>query len=687
MYEGRIKFIVAVFIFLLCITAARLVNLQLVHCEATRDQISRTGVKSARVLPTVRGSITDRFGEKLAVDSPVFQLMIRYELSRLLDERFWLANAIVRSEDKGIGLEEAREYWENQLASDIELLDTILEYAEKFSPASLEEIKQEISQINDRMWRLRRYFAWRRNFPNSSSISDFDSLPQRERLAKEAFVNDLWEMKNKWFAVADISQDKIYHAQNTLSSNPEVKISTRGRRKYPYGKTASQIIGWVNPSQPDKELFKNDELIRYKEKEVAGFAGTERICEPFLRGRRGKIVYTKRDRPPKEKAREFGDNVRLTLDIKLQEKIEKLLKDPLRNPNSDKICNAVVIDARNSEILAAVSQPGFNLQNARQNYNQIISDPNKPSVNKAFEKLYPPGSTIKPLILAAALEEGEVGIDETISCSLPADENWPRCWLQRLGSCHDYQFEGEGGNNGRNAIRGSCNVYFTKAAHRLEPRKLQKHLFAAGFGREILCPIDFSLVGWKVENMPSEDRNLPESRGIIWSGYNTPEGTSFEGIPPLSNGEKRWFGMGQGNLRVSLLQIANLYASIARGGVFERPVIYSNISEPPRKQDLGWSEATVKNVEKGLWMVVNKIHGTAYKQFKGSELMELDVEIYGKTGSTQNPENALFAGYIEAENSTVAIAVIVEGGQSGARDGAPLGRELFKVIEECGYFD
>lgn len=687
MYEKRLRAIIIIFAVFLAIAMLRLGALNIHESAAAREKIASTGIKAPQVLPTLRGTITDRNGEFLAVDSPVFELGVRYKLARLRDERFWHANALIRANSKSVSLEEAQNYWAGRLAPDVEMLEEIMQYASQYSGLTERELDENIAGVNDNMWRLRRYFAWKRNFPGSESIADFDKLGEDERLMMEAEVNDLWEMKSQWFTICELGEDNIYAAQSSLSQNPEALISTRAARKYPFGNAAAQIIGWVNPSKPDKELFDGDELISYLDGETAGFYGTEYVCEPFLRGSRGKLTFHSRKGEPQEQLRELGENVRLSLDIKLQRMLDERLANPALNPNAAKTCCAVVIDVPTGDILAAVSEPLFDLARARQDYGKLINDKTEPLRNKAFEKLYPPGSTIKPLILAGALTDGAVASNTIISCSLPADENWPRCWLQRAYGCHDDQFADEGGNNGVNAIRGSCNVYFTKAAHRMDARSLQKHLFDAGFGRDVLAPLDFSLLEWKVEQMPVSDRHLNAERGIIWSGYHNVTSDDFASVPKLSDSEKRWFGMGQGNLRVTVLQVANFYAALARGGVYRDAILYKGISEENAPRDLGWSATAKRDVREGTRRVVNELNGTAYKIFRGFELFDKGVHIYGKTGSTQGPENAWFAGFAEKGGSCVAVAVIVEGGQSGTQDGAPLGILLFKALDECGYFE
>jgi penicillin-binding protein 2 len=689
MYDKRLKFLIAIFIAALAVAVGRLIELQVFERTDTLERIENTGVKPPEILPTLRGSITDRNGKILAIDTPEFYIAIGYELTRLRDRRFWEANAMIRADTKeGLSIDEGRRYWEDHFTKDIELLDMIVSKAYELSDAPAGSIEDEISAVNERMWRMRRYFAWKRNFPHSEDIAEFDNLGENKKLMLEGYVNDLAEMENNWYMLARISDDKLFEAQTFFHETPQVRIIPKAARQYPYRDCAAQIIGWVTPQKRDNEIFASDELLEYRSDELAGYKGVEYVCEPILRGKRGKLVYETRQAPPKEEAREFGKDVRLTIDIDLQKMLEDMLLDPLINPNSGSNTSAVVIDVQSGDILAMVSLPKFDLNTARTQFGKLLQNPRRPLENKALQAIYPPGSTIKPAILAAGLAESKVTPETTISCTLPAEEGWPRCWLQRRYGCHDDQFAGEGGTNGINAIRGSCNIYFTKLAHRLNGRRLQYWLYQFGYGHEILQQPDFTLAVGDIDTDQFDDRNIREQTGFISDTRAKGKIETFEDIPQFRNskGEKRWFGMGQGNIRVTVLQVAAAFASIARDGVFIAPRLYLNCGEQTPPQNLGLSPSTVKTVKDGLWAVANKYHGTAYETFKNSGFKEQGISVYGKTGSTERPDNAWFAGFAEDSfGSTIAIALIVEEGQSGSHDASPLAKEVLNVCQMGGY--
>ena len=150
---------------------------------------------------------------------------------------------------------------------------------------------------------------------------------------------------------------------------------------------------------------------------------------------------------------------------------------------------------------------------------------------------------------------------------------------------------------------------------------------------------------------------------------------SFDQIPPAEAWHRRLFGIGHGNFRVTPLQVANTFATLARGGRQKMPRLFLRPAAAGRRNggpaDLAASLATVCD---GMSAVVNEPGGTAYELFKGSGLYARGVKVYGKTGSTENPENAWFAGYAEdRRGAKIALAVVVEGGQHGGSDAGPAG--------------
>jgi penicillin-binding protein 2 len=285
------------------------------------------------------------------------------------------------------------------------------------------------------------------------------------------------------------------------------------------------------------------------------------------------------------------------------------------------------------------------------------------------------------LILIAGLESGKITPEKSISClAQKAPRNWPSCWLYNKHSLgHDGRWE----NNARNAIRGSCNIYFSQLADRIDPQVLQQWLFKFGYGRNILFP--------PASTANTEfNRNLRQLPGVISNTIPRGAISNFEQIPPIRKSERRWFGIGQGYLLVTPLQVANAMAAIARGGFYKPPRLFMDEPNNPGFDiiDLGISLQTLAVIYDGMSAVVNETGGTAYSTFGSilTSLAEQDIKVYGKTGSTQAPETAWFGGFaIDGANRSIAIAVVVESGQSGSRDAAPLASNIIQFCIDAGY--
>ena len=574
-----------------------------------------------------------------------------------------------------------------------------------------QQIEARINRINNRIWNLRQFLAWVRNdhdpsilkkyhykinsIPLSEAIAAFEKkFPDpNQRLLLISKVNDIVDMKKSWPLLQLRTDDDIFAAQLEFMDVKGVEILPRMQRFYPYGTVAAQTIGWVGPPQEeDKQLFQNDRLSNYLSDEVCGREdGVEYVCEAILRGRRGEIIYDIDGRLQGQRPAQFGKDVQLSLDIELQARIEDYLSDCQLNPHCRAPIACVVIKVASGDILALVSMPVFDLNQVRGCYSELASDPNEPLRNRAINKQYPPGSVIKPVILIAGLEAGVISPDEIISCpSRPAPKGWPNCWLyNKYHIGHDEKWV----NNARNAIKGSCNIYFSRLADRIEPSVLQEWLLKFGYGQLIRFSWPISYDPNKQELSNILNRQLRQARGIISSLVARPSSLGLRDLPALDKSERRFFGMGQGNLRVTPLQVANAFAAIARGGVFKQPKLFKQIFYASGGQiqhsqgiDLGISPRTLAVVYDGMKAVVNEPGGTAYEEFAYSGFAQQGITVYGKTGSTEKPDNAWFAGFAKDNaGHSIAIAVVVEGGQHGSSDASPIARDIIQFCIEAGY--
>jgi len=685
----------------------RLGQMQLLSASAVQDDIAELKRQRglSQQLKTLRGRILDRKDRVLATDEPRFWVHIDYKLSCFLDERVQQGKLLIAATKPEPEL--AASKIQEGIRDKLEDLEQVIYKCAQFKAVEPSEIKDEIQRINDFVWNRRMFQAWREKFPNSEVFDNYDNIisipiskamadfrekqPDQVEQVKLVSKVNILEMHKSWPLLELRTDDDIFAAQLEFLNVDGIQILPKAQRSYPFGTVAAQTIGWVGPAtqQQDKELFADDKLSRYLDDEVCGKRpGVEYVCETILRGRRGELVYDIDSQLISRTETEFGKDVSLTLDIELQQRIENYLANYRHDPNSGPGMSAVVIDVGTGDILALVSMPVFDLNRVRYDYNTLINDPNKPMINRAINEQYPPGSVVKPLILIAGLQTGQITPDEIIPC--PAQEappTWPNCWIYRKypGTGHDNLWS----NTARNAIKGSCNIYFSHLADRIDPSVLQQWLFAFGYGRDLLfLPSKLS-----ASALINHSRDFLQSSGIISSSIPKDKIVSLEDMPPISESERRYFGMGQGNLRATPLQVANTMAAIARRGLYKPPRLFldpssSSIEHQVSEIDLNISPDTLAIVYDGMSAVVNEPGGTAYKEFAPvlNSFSEQDTKIYGKTGSTEAPENAWFAGFAEdSMGRKLAISVVIEGGQHGSSDAAPLARDIIQFCIEYEY--
>lgn len=692
MFHRRLKIFIGICVFGMFVCLGRLWFLESFESRQARAQIERLRILSPQSLPTLRGKIMDRNERVLAKEQPLFFLQINYELIRLLDDRFWQAN-IHQLTAGGMDASAAEQKLTRDWADDIDQLKKIINFCIYTVGVPENDLYQKFGGINDRMWELGRFIYWRRQNPGAA-IRYY--AEQKDSIGPEQVLSvNLAEM-HQGYSVLELGDRRILMAaQLELAGMPRISICSEADRVYPFGSAASQIIGWVGLVRQEEasRLFSDDEYLRYLDGEVIGKFGMEKCCEVILRGRRGEVTYDRQKNELSRTEPSFGRDVQLTLDIALQKQIQDLLSDPNAVApafrGTGRIA-AVVLDAASADILAMVSLPVFDLNRARADYGKLLLDPSRPLRNHTMEDTFPPGSSIKPLILLAAMEEHKIAANEVIHCSwtLPP-ASWPKCLLQRKNYCHDSRWEEEGQvNDARNALRGSCNVYFSRLADRLDGKSLQTWLWRFGYGRRVLQSRDYESP-FEAAAVQPDDYQLREVPGSIIFGIQQDSIEDIAKAPAIPSSEKRWWGIGQGNLRTTVLQVANAYAILARRGLVKSPRLVIDPNDPMNEKhcrQLPIHSENLTVIYDGMHAVVNDRGGTAYSAFSESGLKDLGMAIYGKTGSTETPYCAWFAAFVtDGAGRAISLAVVVEGGQSGANDAAPLAREIIRLCNQAGF--
>ena len=435
--------------------------------------------------------------------------------------------------------------------------------------------------------------------------------------------------------------------------------------------SAAHLLGRVGPITA--ETREHYQELGYRMDEKVGVDGLENAFESYLRGKSGlldqelstsgKVVSENWHVDPltgEVYEPQPGYNVMTTLDLRLQEKVEQVLASTIENLESeDKEGGAVVVQSvKDGGILAMASYPTYDLSTIYTDnalYQQAANDPLRPFNNRATMGVYPPGSTFKPLVAIAALEEGVTTpsekIQDTGALQLPEEEHYPygdwhpQCWIYR-------QFRGNHGwEDLSDALRDSCNIYFYTMGHRLGIDRIVEYADLFGLGK-------------------TTGLELPEAKGRVAS----PETSEALGMT--------WYGgnllnaaIGQDNNQVTMVQLSNYIATLVNGGNHYSTHLLKSVKssdysetieeyEPELLDTLDLDPANVEAVKKGMWEVANDPKSTVYKY-----LSDLPVEVGAKTGSAQVASaveaNAVFVCFAPYDDPEIAISMVVEGGASG----------------------
>jgi penicillin-binding protein 2 len=453
----------------------------------------------------------------------------------------------------------------------------------------------------------------------------------------------------------ELTLEEIAEIAPHLGRFPGFYEEVTSMRKYPYHSGAN-ILGYlaeVNREDIEKEPY-------YRPGDNMGRAGIERYYEKELRGQKGvKYIVTsalnnalepfadgKYDTIAKQ-----SDPMKLGLDIELQAYGEKLMQNK-------KGC-IVAIDPKTGEILTMVSAPSYdpNLlvgkRNIALNYPKLVLDPNKPLYPRPVASEYPPGSIFKLVQALVALEEGVIDVNTGFACN------------KSLVGCHSHGHP----SDVMKAVQYSCNPYFYQATRRIIQQGKKTN------------PFEDAEIGLTIWAKYMHSFGLGEKLGTDITGQRPGR------IPDVAYYDK-WYGhhqwafstirsnsIGQGEVALTPLQMANLAAIIANKGWFYTPHFVKEIGNSgalpgfDKKRYTKVSPKYFPPIIEGMRRVVNESGGTA-------RLARMkDIVICGKTGTVQNPhgkDHSVFIAFAPMDNPKIAIAVFVENAGFGGTWAAPI---------------
>lgn len=433
---------------------------------------------------------------------------------------------------------------------------------------------------------------------------------------------------------------------------PQVKMV----RTYPYG-SAAHVVGDIGEvSKEERERYGYYDLGEY-----IGKSGLESYYEEALRGTKGVNYYLKdnigRDLGPFQGGAfdtmaHAGQNLLSTLDIELQRYGEKLMQN--------KRGSIVAIEPSTGEVLAFISSPSYdpNLLVGRErgtNYKVLVADTvNDPLINRPLTAIYPPGSTFKPIMGLISIQEGAIGLNTTYPCSGGYFAGGISVGCHHHAAIHNFN----------EAIQHSCNAWFCNSlAKLLESNHFDNESEAVNRWAKYLH--EFNLGEPTHIDLPGE------------GGGNIPTGDSYD---KLYKGW-RWrastvisIAIGQGEVTVTPLQLANLYAILANRGTYFSPHLAKAfegdsvlLTEYRESHTVSIDTALFNYIPEGMENVVKA--GTA-------RLAQIDsISVCGKTGTAENPhgeDHSIFAAYAPRNEPKIAIAVVVENSGFGGTWAAPI---------------
>ena len=520
---------------------------------------------------------------------------------------------------------------------------------------NLDAMIDELSDIVDVQPRDRKRF--KRLLEESKN---FESLPLRTRLTDEEVAR---------FAV-------------NRYRFPGVEIKARLFRQYPFGAVASHLIGYIGRIN-DKDVKRIDEweeTANYKGSDYIGKSGVELSYERELHGTTGveqvevdaggRAVRTLSRTPPVS-----GNNVRLALDIRLQQVAERAF--------GERRGALVALDPTNGEVLAFVSKPGFDPNLFVDgidptNWTELNESPDKPLLNRPLRCAYPPGSTIKPFLALSALSSGKRTPTQAIS-----DPGY----YQIPGSAHRFRDDKPGGHGYVDMPRSiivSCDTYYYTLAGETDIDDTFAFMSQFGYGHETGIDIEGELPGvlpsraWKRERFSGKNYREEHRKWYL--------------------GDSISAGIGQGYNAFTPVQQAQAIAMIANDGVSFQPHVVKSIEnvatgQTRESEPRGMRTLTVKPehlaVIKNALIGVPK-EGTSAQAFVGAKYVSA-----GKTGTAQLfslkadtkyvagrveerlRDHAWYIAYAPADHPQIALAVLVENGGFGAQAAAPVARAVF----------
>ncbi|MFN3403399.1 MAG: penicillin-binding protein 2 [Cytophagaceae bacterium] len=496
--------------------------------------------------------------------------------------------------------------------------------------------------------------------PKEVQIKDTAHFCRHFEISKEDLVKKLREARQYSTArpsvfLKQLSITDFAKVQDFLIDYPGFYPQARTIRSYPHESLANALgyIGEISKKQLEKQTEKY-----YSQGDYIGISGLEANYEEYLRGKRGAKYVMVNVRGVEKGAFKDGmydtlsvpgENLYTTIDLKLQQYGEKLM--------GNKIGSVVAIEPKTGEILAFISSPSYdpNLLTGRrfaQNFSALQKDTLKPLFNRPLMALYPPGSIFKLAQALTALELGVIKPQTTFPCN------------KQLVNCHNHP----GPVDVKGSVQHSCNPYYFMVFKNIinqdkSPNKFidtemgydqwREYILSMGFGQKL----EIDLPNVKSGNIPTNKYYDKVYGDLHWK---------FSTIYSL--------GIGQGEIGIIPIQMANLAALIANKGYYYTPHLVKGIGNDKRIPEKYTVKHQTKIDPKHFDVVIDGMEAVVQAGTAGWTKIK-DINICGKTGTAQNPhgeDHSVFIAFAPKEDPKIAIAVFVENAGFGGMFAAPI---------------
>ena len=459
--------------------------------------------------------------------------------------------------------------------------------------------------------------------------------------------------------IQDINYEKMVIISEQLNYYPSLLFKAEKVREYHFENHFTGYTGRI--TEKEYNTLKED---GYSINSTVGKTGLEKYYEDILRGENGQQVlqvdasgnnleFFKHNL---QVAPKNGDDLILTIDNDLQAYVSSIFP-------KNKKGSIVVMDIETGGILAYISKPDFdpNLFTggiSTKDWNELISNTDKPMLDRVIHGTYPPGSVYKPIMATLGLDEHEIDPKTKLAkCDggMWFGNRYFKCWLEK----------GHGRLAVENAMKYSCDVFFYDLSTRFSLEQLNRYTKQ-------------NYLSTRTEiDLPGERRGFFPSRKWYIDNYG-----KYVGIL----GHKVNLSIGQGEILVTPLQICAYYAALGNNGVWKQPHLlekrieaehtFKNVFE---EKQLPISEETLKLIQHSLYITVNERYGT------GTASSIRGIDVYGKTGSAENhmgkQTHSWFSGYALCDRFEIAFNVFVENGGHGGAVSAPLAGKLISYYD------